>query len=1529
MEYFIYESELRLLCCRTCQTMVTRKQVKLHLRNAPHNLNSQEIKLAQEWASKCDIFEAQVEAHVNLPPRPDDAPPIVALGPPGTGGIRCEFIPEQSTLSQSDCPYVGAELRRIREHLRVKHNWDMELKGGRRSAAVTDKERSNSPWRTGVYYQRLFSSGPGSELFEVARGLNLEQSRVQDHESQVRLQQAIDAFQSKGKDIRSREAERIDAENDVTAPNPWLRRLGSALHLKDFSGKKDFLRDLIAMEYETDPDDPVRSDDAQLRFVHIAFDRLINHAKAVITPNVISWNALFEVNRKELVKERTKPFHFRFKPETQRRYALVVKQLLAYIVRCMSFKDKADRPPFKLSIRQQSAYDVMMEHADDLTEAWKEHGGDPEAPEIARLLDLLETAVLELYISVLDHFTKDTEYDSVLVSFLTVLSVRADGAWEGYGGFTPKLSAIMAISRLCITKYAVDQRTKAIKQKTQQGQSQEEAKENSPSHFSLISEMTRRFMVGGGEGWETTPTQFIIRLRNFGMAAQNNTASHGSVSWDNSREQLIYKGTRLGVLDVQAMMRLAVQQLETVLYKDLLLFTEFFEQSPAELGLPEIPWDELLDNAADETVGHSFIDKLFQHDGGASRGWVIKKILQNNGLRAKWVTSMNDGGMELNSRLAYRYGLKVEKALELLAVLAHMSSGFPLRAWELLVVRHRNTSNGGIRNILCDRGLIMIVTGAHKGFTTTGRLKIIHRFLPREVGTLLTYYLWLVLPFWEDIQANIWNKSSFDAGLWATEGTQESEKSQDSEQADGAIDPGQNQTSQVGEGTQENGWSLGPGEHWTSPRLSRNIRRLSALACGQKLNISSWRHISTAIGRRYFRNASTAHTRLLHEVDSDDSGSESDDDEDSPYDLQAGHGSKTAGLIYGRLITEGAFETNERRVNFRYISEEWHRLLGFPSAMGGFGEVLTPGRKRKKASVCDEALRKLQLERWKTRRRINIDRELIHLYGDQAAFRGVQREAIQAIMMNKSPIVVVMGTGGGKSLSFMLPAASCPSGVTVVVVPLVSLQGDLIERCRKMKIPCTEWRSDQSPGPASLVFVTPESAMTKRFHDYVEGLRVMAQLDGFVFDEAHTILEGTRDFRPKLRELGRLALVGVQMVYLTATLPPSKEAEFFELINARPEDVTMIRTSTTRANVMYSVQTLTAATAEQATEAVTTKIREVLDQKLGEYPWPAKIIVYCNTVVATDALATELNCDAYHRDVDTRDGKAERLRAWMSGVERERYGGGRVIVATNALGLGIDIPDIRVVMHVEMPFEMADYAQQSGRAGRDGKRSEAIVLRVVAEGQRRMLMGLGGRGAVDDFVNGQVCRRVILDSEMDGRGNRDRCEEGEEPCDVCQAADAMVEAEDSELSEEDEEIGLRAQEIGVQQIRSRVASRAIREAREVELFRERLQERLLGGCMFCYPLGMADANPDHTGIECSMARTGSDLPRKIFDMGLRMQACLRREGELEKFGGCFRCFLPQELCNGWEENTVELLTLVTFLALLKSCKRFRLPQLPA
>ncbi|EXM13725.1 hypothetical protein RAB80_014038 [Fusarium oxysporum f. sp. vasinfectum] len=106
------------------------------------------------------------------------------------------------------------------------------------------------------------------------------------------------------RDIRRREAGRIDARNSYPTPVPWLRRLGSALHLNEFGGRKDFLRDLIGLEYEVNPNNPDESDDGQLGFIHIAFDRMVNHAKAVITPDITYWYALFEVNRKELEKDR-------------------------------------------------------------------------------------------------------------------------------------------------------------------------------------------------------------------------------------------------------------------------------------------------------------------------------------------------------------------------------------------------------------------------------------------------------------------------------------------------------------------------------------------------------------------------------------------------------------------------------------------------------------------------------------------------------------------------------------------------------------------------------------------------------------------------------------------------------------------------------------------------------------------------------------------------------------------------------------------------------------------------------------------------------------------------------------------------------------------------------------------------------------------------------------------------------------------------------------------------------------------------
>jgi len=115
-----------------------------------------------------------------------------------------------------------------------------------------------------------------------------------------------------------------------------------------------------------------------------------------------------------------------------------------------------------------------------------------------------------------------------------------------------------------------------VQHRVEQGQTRGEAEEKSPGHFEIMSEMTRRFLVGGAEGWDTTPTQFIIRLRNYGMAASGSQAIPGSVSWDN--EDAIYKGIRINVLGVQSMLQAALRRAETLLYKHLLFCGEYKDQ---------------------------------------------------------------------------------------------------------------------------------------------------------------------------------------------------------------------------------------------------------------------------------------------------------------------------------------------------------------------------------------------------------------------------------------------------------------------------------------------------------------------------------------------------------------------------------------------------------------------------------------------------------------------------------------------------------------------------------------------------------------------------------------------------------------------------------------------------------------------------------------------------------------------------------------------------------------------------------------
>ncbi|KFZ24201.1 hypothetical protein V502_01319, partial [Pseudogymnoascus sp. VKM F-4520 (FW-2644)] len=514
--------------------------------------------------------------------------------------------------------------------------------------------------------------------------------------------------------------------------------------------------------------------------------------------------------------------------------------------------------------------------------------------------------------------------------------------------------------------------------------------------------------------------------------------------------------------------------------------------------------------------------------------------------------------------------------------------------------------------------------------------------------------------------------------------------------------------------------------------------------------------IAIAISRRFCREF-----RFEDESgtwDPDENWDEDNAAGDDPWDLQAGHGTHIAGMIYAQFAST---------------------CQGDP----------TRGTKRKRPSF-EEEMDEVQAQRWKKLRTVDIQQALEEMFGAGTQFRGLQKPALEAIMKHESPILVVMGTGVGKSMLFQIPAKSASSGTTIVITPLVLLQDHMVERCQQVGISCTKWDSQRmGEMRAQIVIVTPESAVSKAFSTFLNDVQGRGELVRIVFDECHTVMDSTPDFRPQMQQLGALSTREVQMVFLTATLPKHTEPEFMRIMKIKPEEVQTFRGSTTRPNIAYSVYEY----AEESDE--TDAICQLVGQKLEQYTAPAKIIVYGGTIERTQELSRALGCHQYYREVGDRDEKGAIMGRWQRG-------GGRLIVETNAFGLGIDAPDVRVVIRAGDIYQMRSYSQESGRGGRDGERSEAIVVmpagkqkelqnkiaRVKARTQRWKIQSRVMRPwetkqveweKMERFLSGSKCRRIYLDSEMYYRQNRKRCEVGEERCDVCEKDNAMVEAEEA------------------------------------------------------------------------------------------------------------------------------------------------------
>ena len=338
---------------------------------------------------------------------------------------------------------------------------------------------------------------------------------------------------------------------------------------------------------------------------------------------------------------------------------------------------------------------------------------------------------------------------------------------------------------------------------------------------------------------------------------------------------------------------------------------------------------------------------------------------------------------------------------------------------------------------------------------------------------------------------------------------------------------------------------------------------------------------------------------------------------------------------------------------------------------------------------------------------------ILRKYWGYDDFRGIQREIIESIG-NGHDTLGLMPTGGGKSITFQVPAL-CSEGTCIVITPLIALMKDQVLHLRRRGIRAAAIYSGLSHeeiittlencifGGITILYVSPERLSSELFRTKLRHMKVSF----ITVDEAHCISQWGYDFRPSYLQIAdiRQDLPGIPVLALTATATPQVVEDIQDKLG-NPRNSKISRESSISSQTSFNVFKMSferknlAYVVRRATD-----IRQELIHILESVKGCA--IVYARSRRRTKEVA-ELLCEAgisatfYHAGLDTVV-KDQRQREWQEDKVR-------VMVATNAFGMGIDKPDVRVVLHIDCPDSLEAYFQEAGRAGRDGKKAYAVLL---------------------------------------------------------------------------------------------------------------------------------------------------------------------------------------------------------------------------
>ena len=1010
-------------------------------------------------------------------------------------------------------------------------------------------------------------------------------------------------------------------------------------------------------------------------------------------------------------------------------------------------------PMYRIDDEVQSAWTALLAHLS--TNAIS--AGLEARPTIGRDLEEAERLTLVLLIRLLQQQGIVNEADELpLITALTVLGIQpGQGRFARPEEYSRTLAGFSKMSRCAVLQYALDGKHGLV-----------------AATESCLTRSANHTM-----NWVTGSKALARKIAK-------ETPRQGKLTWLPDQDAFLYGQHKLSLSNLRAIVHNALCEHRRILCEELLFVKSIQE-------LPKVPWETMVDRLDYTPRGSCWTDPANQALLEHGKGWLKNRVSR---FQAERFLCPNQRSFQ--GRAVLRFQQAMASWREWGAALGVWAIGMPIRGTSLTQYRWCNNDNGEEQRNLVVQGGRLTLIGGHTKATWAGVQAPMH-VLPRELANVWGWYIWLVLPFWDILRHELQEvtRPADDSLLFL-------------------VPLGRPATTWVSDAMVkasscfvQPGLTLNPSRQLCTAFVRKYIPG-DILAGGKSIRVDARQsqHVGRGHSSAQPYSANTDDYREMENSDNEDENNDdvyisAGDDEYSSLAAQAlGHTKRDPFAHLRGLIKDwSAIETQSGHslelglswyggsvdaipgldeltlALWSAVSDYWHWVLRFPSTQAtqergtackrpasvvelDGAQSLSTKRVRRSQQVTQEDA--LQLLRWFVNK-------------PDAEFRGNQWTALDA-MMNRSrhSLLLVEPTGGGKSATFILPTLVEGAGLTVAVFPFIALRRGVYKRCYDKNIRCVEWTPARASNMgqyynANLVLVQAEYLPNNAFLQFLQVLKVSGRLDRIVVDEAHVRITQEK-WRTAVTKYNILSTIGVPLVMLTATLPVRDEKRFFDKLEISSTSVTTIRSSTVRRNVAYTVTPLTREFGQDNEPPDYDDVTTFLSRHRAAYTGTnRKTMIFVPTKKRVEWLAKITpNSFAYYHGIE--DGP-EILEAFEAAKDA-------ILFCTSAADHGYDPLDVDEVIHLYITSSLSEYLQGTGRAGRDGRPSIAILLvgfrssswSTSAEDQenQRIVMEYAQLGSTLDVAK---CRRVVIDAYMDGVTDRIGCkpQDGELLCDVC------------------------------------------------------------------------------------------------------------------------------------------------------------------